>query len=58
MEPNPYDAPRECGYLPLGPITNTILGMRRGFAIAAAIIALAFISYVIAGIVFVLLANR
>jgi hypothetical protein len=58
MELNPYEAPKELGHIPPGPIVNTILGMRRGFAIVAAIISLALIGAVFAGCVFVLLANR
>ncbi len=58
MEPNPYEAPKELGYVPPDPIANTILGMRRGFALVAAMISLAIASVVIAGVVFTLMANR
>jgi len=56
MEPNPYEAPKEQGYRTPRPV-DIILGMRRSFAIFAAIVSLAFISAVIAGCVFVVLAN-
>ena len=58
MEQNPYESRRELGYIPPRPIANTILGMRRSFAIVAAIISVAILCDMVAGCVFVLLANR